>query len=104
MTSSDAPVIGTVVREVLAELLPDVQLAGQAPRNGATPGRAAPAAPAAPPVPRVPAPPVARVHRPSQRPADPVPQAAAPAPAAPRPAPPLRPLSTVHNGWSNGRR
>jgi hypothetical protein len=84
-------VIGTVVREVLAELLPDV-LAGQAPRNGSTPGRAAPA-PAAPPpaVPRVPAPPVARVHRPSQRTAEAVPQAAAPAPATPQPAPPRAP-------------
>ncbi|MEA2293094.1 MAG: hypothetical protein QOE86_733, partial [Solirubrobacteraceae bacterium] len=33
MTSAEVSVIGTVVREVLAELLPDV-LAGHAPRNG----------------------------------------------------------------------
>jgi hypothetical protein len=80
-------VIGTVVREVLAELLPDV-LTGGAARNGTPPGRAAPAPAATPPaVPRVPAPPVARVHRPSQRVADAVPQAAAPAPATPRPTP-----------------
>jgi hypothetical protein len=91
MTSSDAPAIGTVVREVLAELLPDV-LAAQAPRNGATPGRAAPAVPAAPPaVPRVPAPPVARVHRPSQRLAEAVPQVAAPARPTPPPAAPQAP-------------
>jgi hypothetical protein len=94
MTSSDPPVIGTVVREVLAELLPDV-ISGPARRNGAALGRAAPAVPAAAPpaIPRVPAPPVARVHRPSQRPADAVPravpQAAAPAraPAATTPLP-----------------
>jgi hypothetical protein len=96
MTSAEVSVIGTVVREVLAELLPDV-LAGHAPRNGATPVRPAPAAPAAPPaVPSVPAPPVARVHRPSsQRRAGAVPQQA-PGPApAPAPAPPAVPAAAA---------
>jgi hypothetical protein len=89
MTSAEVSVIGTVVREVLAELLPDV-LAGQAPRNGATPVRPAPA------VPSVPAPPVARVHRPSsQRRAGAVPQQA-PGPApAPAPAPPAVPAAAA---------
>ncbi|MEA2295396.1 MAG: hypothetical protein QOE86_3035 [Solirubrobacteraceae bacterium] len=89
MTSAEVSAIGTVVREVLAELLPDV-LAGQPPRNGATPVRPAPA------VPSVPAPPVARVHRPSsQRRAGAVPQQA-PGPApAPAPAPPAVPAAAA---------